>query len=165
MFVAAMALTGGRRENRQLVTSRQAGLMAVPAEEVDRVDVERAGRHVTFERMPHGWARLDDRRALSGPGLEHLAMSLRFMHVAEPVRVMERREWEGTPDAEFGLAPARCAVTLSGKGRTILVGRFGGTNPQQVLQYVRVDGRAQLYLMPRFVGVEWERLWDGVVDR
>lgn len=159
-FLAIMTLTGGRRESQQLVRFQAAGLMAAPPGEIDRVEVERDGRRVTFVRGTGGtWTR-DGDGPISAPEAEHLQTSLRFMHVAEPVRVMEPAEWHGTSDAEFGLAPPRYALRLSGRGRELLAARFGAMNPQRVLQYARVEGRDQLYLMPAFVGAEWEQVWE-----
>jgi hypothetical protein len=161
LFIAVMAFTGGRRENQQLVKPHAAGLMTVRPQEVDRVEVEREGRRLVFVRNSGGtWNSEGGHTLLPAQTLEHLETSLRFMRVAEPVRVMERHEWEGTADEDFGLAPARYAVRLSGHGRSILAVRFGAANPQRVLQYARVDGRDELYLMPTFVGVEWERVWE-----
>ena len=161
LFIALMAFTGGRRENRQLVKPSAAGLMAVSTQDVDHVEVEREGRRLVFVRDSRGvWNGESGHTALPAQTLEHLEMSLRFMRVVEPVRVMERHEWEGTSDEDFGLAPARYAVRLSGHGRSILAVRFGAANPQRVLQYARVEGRDELYLMPTFVGVEWERVWE-----
>jgi hypothetical protein len=165
MFVGAMALTGGPRENQQLVKFRPAGIMDAAPREIDRVEIERGGRRVGFVRRAGGWAGDASPGPVSAAAAEHLEISLRFMHVAAPVRVMEPGEWKGTPDAEFGLAPPRYAVRLSEHGRVVLAARFGATNPQRVLQYARVDGRDQLYLMPTFVGTEWERLWDRSVER
>ena len=159
-LLAAMALTGGRRESQQLVRFHATGLMGALPGEIDHVEVERDGRRVTFVRGTGGtWTR-DGDGPISASEAEHLQTSLRFMHVAEPVRVMERAEWHGTPDVEFGLAPPRYALRLSGNGRELLVARFGATNPQRVLQYARVEGRHQLYLMPAFVGAEWEQVWE-----
>ena len=50
-------------------------------------------------------------------------------------------------------APAGCRV---------LAASFGARNPQNVLQYVRVAGRDELYLLPVFVGREWELVAEGV---
>ena len=131
---------------------------------VTAVDAQHPAVEVRLRRAVAGVARR--RQALVAEGhlpaqaLEHLETSLRFMRVAEPVRVMERHEWEGTADEDFGLAPARYSVRLSGHGRSILAVRFGAANPQRVLQYARVDGRDELYLMPTFVGAEWERVWE-----
>jgi len=161
LFIAVMAFTGGPRENQQLVKPHAAGLMSVSIQDVDRVEIEREGRRLVFGRDSGGrWNTESGHTPLPAQALEHLETSLRFMRVAEPVRVMERHEWEGTADGDFGLAPARYSVRLSGHGQSILAVRFGAANPQRVLQYARVDGRDELYLMPTFVGVEWERLWE-----
>ena len=160
-FIAAMAVTGGRRESQQRVRFEAAGLMTASPEDIEKVELEGEGRRLTFVRAaPAGWT------AASAPGplperiASRLETSVRFMHVAEPVRVIAGGEWERTALEEFGLARPRCVVRLSGRGRVLLVARFGATNPQDVLQYASVDGREELYLMPRFVGLEWERMLE-----
>src|SRR5439155_725704 len=61
------------------------------------------------------------------------------------------------------------AMALSGARpegeRVVLATAFGSTNPQRVAQYVRVEGRPDLYLMPRFVGREWELVADATSRR
>ena len=60
-------------------------------------------------------------------------------------------------DREFGLdRPALSAVLLNDDQRLLAV-HFGSTNPQKVLQYMRIDGRDEVYVMSRFVGAEWEQ--------
>jgi len=54
LFIALMAFTGGRRENRQLVKPSAAGLMAVSTQDVDHVEVEREGRRLVFVRDSRG---------------------------------------------------------------------------------------------------------------
>ena len=44
------------------------------------------------------------------------------------------------------------------KSQPVLTAGFGATNPQGLFQYVRVEGRDALYLLPVFVGREWERV-------
>lgn len=159
-FLAAMAFTGGRRESPQLVPFQAAGLMAAAPRQVDRVEIEHEGQHLALVRSAEGWAmEATGERALP-PLAGHVETSLKFMHAAAPVRVLERAEWEATPLADFGLAPAAYTIRLSGNGRQILTARLGALNPQRVMQFARVEGREQLYVMPRFVGGEWERVWD-----
>jgi len=43
----------------------------------------------------------------------------------------------------------------------VLGAEFGTPNPQQVLQYMKLEGRDQVFLMSRFVGEEWERALRG----
>jgi hypothetical protein len=164
-FLVAMALSGARRENQQLVQFRAAGLMLETPQEIDRVELTGGGRRLVFVRVTGGWMLGDRREALAAPTLERLEASLRFMHAAEPMRVLERTEWDATRPSEFGLDPPRYSVALSRGSRTALVAQFGATNPQQVAQYARIEGRDALYLMPRFVGREWESVVDAVSAR
>lgn len=158
-FLAAMALTGGRRESAQLVQPTTAGLMRETPDGVDRVEIEVGVRRLLLVRDAGRW-RVNE-RDLPPPVVERLRMSLKFMHVAEPVRTLARAEWEGTRAADFGLDPPRYSIVISRGGQRLLAARFGAPNPQEVLQYARVDGRDALYLMPRFVGREWEAVVDG----
>ena len=164
-FITAMAVTGGRRESQQRVRFEAAGLMAATPSDVDRVEVTGEGRQVTLLRAGGRWNVEGRVGRAPDPLASSLETSLRFMHAAEPVRTLARGEWQGTALEEFGLAPARYVVRLSGRGRTVLATRFGVTNPQQVLQYAQVDGRDEVYLLPRFVGKEWERVLEGAAAR
>lgn len=50
----------------------------------------------------------------------------------------------------------------AGPGAADLAASFGAKNPQELFQYVQVEGRAALYLVPVFVGHEWERVMDAI---
>jgi hypothetical protein len=39
----------------------------------------------------------------------------------------------------------------------LLGAEFGSPNPQKVLQYMKLQGREQVYLMSRFIGEKWEK--------
>lgn len=158
-FLVLMIVSGRPRESAQLVQAGNVGLMSEKPEDVDRVDVEMDGKRLVLVRTAGRWMRAE--RELPGPVVERLKMSLRFMHVAEPVRTLARDEYAGTPAAEFGLDPPRYSVLLSRAGRPLLRARFGAPNPQEVLQYTGVEGRDAIYLMPRFVGREWEAVIAG----
>lgn len=159
LFILAMALSGGRRESRWLIRSHATGLMPEPPDRIDRVELTANGRRTRFVRgAGRVWTIEHDGRQLPAAVASHIEVSLRFMRVAAPVRVMTREEWEGEPLEEFGLDPPRYAVSLHHGERIVLAGRFGSTNPQEIAQYVQIDGRNTLYLMPRFVGREWELL-------
>jgi hypothetical protein len=53
-----------------------------------------------------------------------------------------------------------CAVVLSDVRRVLLEASFGAYNPQKLLQYMRLRGDNNLYLMSRFVGQAWEHLGE-----
>ena len=76
---------------------------------------------------------------------------------AGPVRVMEPDELAGLDTAPFGLDPPALRVALYDEGgATLVAASFGARNPEDFLQYMRLEGDARLYLMSRFVGAEWE---------
>lgn len=163
LYIGAMAVSGGRRESRWLVRFEgAAGLMSEAPERIDRVEVAAPGRTVTFVRTREGgWTAEAAARQVPAALASDIELSLRFMHVAAPTRVMPRDEWQGQPLEEFGLRHPQYVVSLRRGGEIVLAGRFGALNPQEVAQYVRVDGREQLYLLPRFVGRQWQRVLDG----
>jgi len=75
---------------------------------------------------------------------------------------MSRDEYQAGAIAEYGLDPPRYVISLQRGDTTVLAASFGARNPQNVLQYVRVAGRDELYLLPVFVGHEWEQVAQGV---
>ena len=86
------------------------------------------------------------------------------MHVSAPIRVMERAEWSSIGLREFGLDPPGYTATLYRRGTPVLGAEFGAPNPQRVLQYMKLGGRDQVYLMSRFIGEEWEKALREAAD-
>jgi hypothetical protein len=159
-FIVVMAFTGAPRERQDRVRFEAAGVMRHPPDQIDRVELLAGARRLVLVRRQSGiWMLGAD--AVWPALAAHLETSLRFMHVAAPVRVLTRPEWDSARLEEFGLEPPRYTVILSGGGQSALVVRFGSMNPQQVAQYTRIEGRDELYLLPDFVGHEWERVLEG----
>jgi hypothetical protein len=72
------------------------------------------------------------------------------------VREVESVDPKAIDTAPFGLDPPRLSARLYEEaGEPVLVAHFGGYNPEEFLQYMRLDGDARLLLMSRFVGEEW----------
>jgi uncharacterized protein DUF4340 len=160
-FLLAMSLSGRTRPMQSLVKFEAAGVMDVTPDRIDRVELTAEGRQLTLTRHRSGrWtmAAPAEGTPVDASAQSHLEMSLKFMHVAAPVRVLSREEYRGTALGEYGLDPPRYTVSLYAGGRKVLATGFGAKNPQDVLQYVRVEGRDSLYLLPVFVGREWELL-------
>ncbi len=160
-LMAAMVVSGHLRESGSFVRFKPAGVMPETPDQIDHVELRAGGRRWEFVRGPGGW------RLPSGPGpvpaalVSHLDSSIRFMHVAAPVRVMARAEWAEQGLREFGLDPPGYVATLYHGGQAVLRAGFGAPIPQKVLQYMRLQGRDELYLMPRFIGEEWEHVLKG----
>lgn len=156
-LLVAMVVSGHLRENKQFVKFAPAGVMAEPPGEIDRVEMTTSTGRWVYVRAANGW-----RAGPAGPPAprslaSHLDESIKFMHVSAPVRVMERAEWSPLGLREFGLDPPRYTATLYRRGTAVLGAEFGAPNPETVLQYMKLGGRDQIYLMSRFIGEEWEQ--------
>jgi hypothetical protein len=155
-LLAAMVVSGHLRESKQFVKFVPAGVMPEAAAEIDRVEIRSSAGQWVFERAPGGW-RTPDGRPVPATLAAHLDDSIKFMHVAAPIRVMERAEWAPLGLREFGLDRPSYAATLYRRGVAVLEAEFGAPNPQKVLQYMKLEGRDEVYLMPRFIGDEWKK--------
>ena len=156
-LLVAMVVAGHLRENQQFVKFVPAGVMPESPGEIDRIEVTTSAGRLEYVRTDDGW-----RAGPAGPPApsslaSHLNESIKFMHVSAPVRVMERPEWSTLGLREFGLDPPRYTATLYRRGTAVLGAEFGAPNPQKVLQYMKLAGRDQVFLMSRFVGEEWEQ--------
>ena len=141
----------GHRPDPSLARFEAAGVMlGIQPDSVTEVVVSRGERRWRFERTgAKGWA--------AAPGVgTHLDSGLRFLHVSAPQRVLQPQEVAGTPPAEFGLAPARFSVSIRSPAAAPFDIEFGALNPQGLAQYARITGRAEILLLPSFVGEQWE---------
>ena len=155
-FLIAMAMSGRVRESGQFVRFAPAGVLPDPPAAIDRVELGAASRSWVFRRSPGGWRTEADARPVPLALATHLDGALKFLHVSGPIRVLERAEWSEHGLGEFGLDPPAYFATLFRDGRPVLRVAFGSENPQRVLQYLRVDGREQVFVMSRSMGREWE---------
>ena len=156
-FLIVMALSGHVRESGWLVRFKPGGVMPQTTDRIDRVELRTDGRRWVFSRTSRGWRAEPGAQPVPPSLASHLDDSIKFMHVAAPIRVIERAEWAAQGLREFGLDPPGYTATLYHGGGVVLGAEFGSPNPQKVLQYMKLAGRDQVYLMARFVGEEWEK--------
>lgn len=156
-FLVVMTLSGHVRESGQFVRFVAAGVLPETPADVDRVELTAGRRRWVFRRSPGVWRLEPGSRAVSPSLATHLDDSVKFMHASAPIRVLERSEWAEQGLREFGLdRPAYGAALYHGE-RRLLAADFGSPNPQKVLQYMRLEGHDQVYVMSRFIGEEWEQ--------
>jgi hypothetical protein len=150
--------THGRRPESGLARFEPAGVMVeIQPERVREVEVASGAQRWRFARAAEDrWTALD---ATQPPAdwASRIDAGLRFLSVSAPQRVMRREEYAGTPLSEFGLAPPRFVVRVQTSDTAPVVIEFGSSNPQGLAQYARVAGRTELFLLPRFVGEQWEK--------
>jgi hypothetical protein len=156
-LLAAMVVSGHLRESKQFVKFVPAGVLPEVPAEIDQIEIRTSAKRWTFVRAPGGWRVAPDGRPVPVSLAAHLEDSIKFMHASAPIRVMERAEWAPVGLREFGLDPPGYTAILYHQGTAVLGAEFGAPNPQKVLQYLKLQGRDQVYLMSRFIGEEWEK--------
>jgi hypothetical protein len=147
----------GRRPDPSFAPFEAAGIMLlIPPETITDVVMVQGERRWRFERAsPNGWV------AGSGSPLgesvrARLDSGLRFLHVSAPQRVLQPQEVAGIAPSEFGLEPPRYSVSVRSSAAEPFNVDFGAPSPQGSAQYARVTGRAEILLLPRFIGEQWE---------
>ena len=153
-FLVALAVSGGRRgPGLEAFTSK--GLMVIPVEDVQQIDLVTPRGHWHFVRTQAGW------RATQGTaaaGFEaRLDSALKLLRNSGPERILTEAEVARTGAAQFGLEPPRLRVVVSGPGASVFAISFGITNPLGLSHYARLDGSREIALLPAFVAEEWER--------
>jgi hypothetical protein len=162
-FLITMMQTGSLPETRQLAKYEAKGVLKVTPDHLRRVELTIGEQTVTFVRdSDQRWRRSGTHNVVADELQEHLSMAVLLMHGSGPVRVMPKDEYQGTTLEEFGLERPRYAVALSDGQRLLLEAHFGGHNPQELLQYMRLTGSDDVYLMSRFVGQALEHIWEHV---
>ncbi|MCU0868758.1 MAG: DUF4340 domain-containing protein [Burkholderiales bacterium] len=154
-WLVAMVITGALPRQRARVEFEAKGVLAIPPERVQRVEIIAAGRRGAFERDgAKAWSR-EGGGALDPAIAARLSMAVQFMHTAGPVRTMSAEETRGADPSAFGFETLALAAALYVDGQRVLTFQFGRTNPEGFAQYMRLDGKPELFLMSRFVGEEW----------
>ena len=148
----------GHRPDPGLVRFEPRGVMLqLRVEEIVEVQVSAGHHQQSFTRSPAGtWSTAG--APVPAEIVQRLERGLRFLQVSAPQRILSPEEYAETPFAAFGLAPPRYSVVVRTAASTPLMIQFGETNPQGLAQYARLDGSAELLLLPRFVGEPWEAL-------
>jgi hypothetical protein len=160
-YLVVMVVTGALPQSRQRVQFEAKGVMRLAPERITRVELTRGADRAVLIRDGTGWTR-DGAGRLPAPLAEKLALAVQYMHTAAPVRVLEPAELGGTAPREFGLDRPGVSIALHAESGAVLRAQFGGRNPDDMLQYVTIEGRDGVVLMSRFVGQEWLAVADGV---
>jgi hypothetical protein len=158
-LIGAISLTGRWPTGGALKPPEVRGILAAPADQVARIQVSVGEKDLVFRHRPEGgWLvnGAETEKAVSG----HIDTALRMLNVSNPTRVLRPGDYTSAQVADFGLDPPRLLVSvLANTGKTSSI-TFGEATPGQNAQYVRVIGQPNLYLLSRYVGVEWELAAD-----
>jgi hypothetical protein len=153
-FLVTLAFTGGRG-GPGLDPFIPKGLMTIPIEDVREIDIAAPRGHWHFVRTQGGWRAT---QGIATAGFEvRLDSALKLLRNSGPDRVLTEAEVARAGAAQFGLAPPRLRIIVSGTGASVFAISFGGTNPMGLSHYARLEGSPEIALLPAFVAEEWER--------
>jgi hypothetical protein len=155
-IITALAFHG-RRPDSSLARFEAAGVMvSIPPDTVTEVVVTRGDRRWRFERAgPKAWTTAPGTAAGESVG-SHIDSGLRLLHASAPQRVLEPGELTGASRSELGLEPPRFSVSIRSSAAGPFRIDFGALNAQGLAQYAQLPGRAEVLLLPGFVGDQWE---------
>lgn len=159
-WLIAMVGWGQRPRQEQLVTFVAAGVMHEAPEAVTALTLSRGRETRRLTREAVGVWR-DARGVLPPPLQSSLALAVKFLHTARPVRELDEAEIAGAQASEFGFDAQDFRVTAQLAGSELRL-EFGRVTPEGSLQYLRMEGHEGVILMSRFVGEAWEEVWSGV---
>jgi hypothetical protein len=159
-LIGAISLTGRWPTGSIVLPDPEVrGIVAMPADQVARIQVSTGEKDFVFQHRPEGGWLVNDvetEQAVSA----HVDAALRMLNVSSPPRILKPGQYTPEQVADFGLDPPHLLVSIAAKtGKTSSV-TFGEATPAQNAQYVRVIGQPDLYLLSRYVGVEWELAID-----
>jgi hypothetical protein len=153
-LLVTLAFTGGRG-GPGLAPFVPKGLMTIPIEDVREVDVAAPRGHWHFVRTRDGWRAT---QGIATAGFEvRLDSALKLLRNSGPDRVLTEAEVARAGATQFGLAPPRLRIIVSGADASVFAISFGVTNPMGLSHYARPDGSSEIALLPAFVAEEWER--------
>jgi Domain of unknown function (DUF4340) len=162
-LLGVIAVTGRWPTDAPRTHLETGGVLSSSVDRITRIEFSAGEHRAVFIREPQGgWGadRVPVRRAAAG----HIDIAVRLLTISAPSRVLSAREYSPDQLAEYGLDPPRFILAVTEAGGNIARVAFGADTPAQNMQYVRVLGRPELYLLPRDVGEEWQLAFD-MADR
>jgi hypothetical protein len=154
VFIGSLAVVGNPRGSDKLGRFDGQGIAKIDPAEIVQIEWRRNVDHLILQRSPgRSWS--FNQIHVSREIEDHIGVALNFISVSEPSRALTADEMTGVRLADFGIEPATYTVALRGGAGSDARFDFGRLNPVGVSQYVRIDGRPELYLLPRYVGSEW----------
>ena len=165
-YLAVMVMSGEQPTQRQFVEFEAKGVLKTPPEQVRRVELVRADQHISLLRQGEdNWA-TPAGAGIDGAVARQISTAVRMMHNSGPAREIPADDVKDTDPAEFGLdVPRITASFYVSDGDPVLTVHFGARNPDEFLQYMRIDNDDHLYLMSRFIGEAWLGAFDGSLPR
>jgi hypothetical protein len=159
VYLCWMFIAGAPNTHQNLIKSRPSGVLEIEPEKIIGVDLSSGEATVRFAKQEGHWIELGPpHEALITPRQKALEQAVRVMHTATPVRVLRPEATASVDAKDYGLDPAHFIVRLTNNSGDLLTARFGEIGNDGILQYMRIDGSAETFLMSGFVGNAWREL-------
>ena len=155
-YFALMLFSGSAGERTHLIQYQAKGVMLEKPEGVIQAKVTSKNRSVTFIRSDSLWHREGNSIALSEQLAKSLNLAVKFMHTAEPLRVISETELSEKAEQDFGLDQPQLSIILHERQDVNLQADFGSLSNDGFAHYMRIKGRSEVFLMSRFVLHEWQ---------
>ena len=158
-LLAIIAVTGRWPVDAPRTHLDSAGILRLPAERIVAVEFSAREQQSRFSRRSdRGW--LLNGKATGPAAVNHIETAVRLLTASAPRRTLAAGDYNASQLTEYGLDSPRFILSVvETNGGTVRLD-FGETTPAQNAQYVRIDGRPEVYLLPRDVGEEWQLARD-----
>jgi hypothetical protein len=158
-LLGVIAVTGRWPTDAPRTHLKTGGVLSFSVHRIARIEFS-AGEHLAvFIREPQGgWGA--NGVPVRPVAADHIDTAVRLLTISAPSRVLSASEYSPDQLAEYGLDPPRFILAVAEADGNIARVAFGADTPAQNMQYVRVVGRSELYLLPRDVGEEWQLAFD-----
>ena len=162
LYLAVMVIKGAPLTQRQFVEFQANGLLKTAPKLIHRIELVCGDRRLDLQRQESdNWATATG-TPIKVSAAKQISTALEMMHNSGPARELTAGDVKGIDPAEFGLLNPRITATLyAADNDQVMTVHFGARNPDDFLQYIRVDNDAHLYLMSRFIGETWLSAFDA----
>ncbi len=155
VFLATLAFVGDRPRPGSEPFKPQGLLSGWTTEQVTAVKINKGSEERLFTRDPGGpW------RSANGEVRPELAAQietgLRLLRNSASERDFSPEELRGRSMSEFGLETPKFILTARTAGGETATIVFGEINPLGLTQYVRMDGRREIAMLPSYVANAWD---------
>ena len=160
VYLGLMFISGAPPTYENRIEAVADGVLTVDPESIIKVELEHRGTTKRFQRDGDRWVTGATGISLNKLRETLLTRAITFMHTATPVRVLSPEAVVGVAPEAYGLDQPTFMVRLSTIEGPVLTAHFGDRANDGILQYLKVEGRGEIYLMSGFVGEAWLLLPD-----
>jgi hypothetical protein len=156
IFLTTIAFVGERPRPGSEPFKPRGLLSDWPIEEVTSVKISRGSEERLFTRDPGGPWRSSEGEVGAELAAE-IETGLRLLHNSASERDLSDDELRGRPLSEFGLETPKLVLTARTSAGAGAIIAFGEVNPLGLTQYVRMDGRPEINMLPSYVAKTWDQ--------